>query len=131
MNEGIISQGTGKSKSSGTVKTLPAALTVARCSCEFVPRPRGEGPMIQVEQLTKKFGTLTAVDNLSFDVPAGQMLGIIGRSGAGKSTLLRMLNRLVEPTSGRILSDAAPGGDVRALKGRDLCVWRQCCAMVF
>ena len=87
--------------------------------------------MLKVERLTKSFGTLVAVDALSFEVPKGQMLGIIGRSGAGKSTLLRMINRLVEPTGGSILSDEAPGGDVGALKGSNLCLWRQRCAMVF
>ena len=89
--------------------------------------------MLKVERLTKAFGSLVAVDTLSFAVPRGQMLGIIGRSGAGKSTLLRMINRLVDPTSGRILAEDAPGadGDVCALKGRELCLWRQKCAMVF
>ena len=89
--------------------------------------------MLKIDRLTKAFGSLVAVDDLSFTVARGQMVGIIGRSGAGKSTLLRMINRLVEPTRGRIVSEAAPGstGDVCALKGRDLCVWRQRCAMVF
>ncbi len=89
--------------------------------------------MLRVERLTKAFGSLIAVDNLSFEVPRGQMLGIIGRSGAGKSTLLRMINRLVDPTGGRILCEDAPGldGDVCALRGRELCLWRQKCAMVF
>lgn len=88
--------------------------------------------MLKVERLTKRFGELVAVDDLSFEVPRGQMLGIIGRSGAGKSTLLRMLNRLVEPSSGNIHCEFAPGsGDVRALGGRELCLWRQKCAMVF
>jgi phosphonate transport system ATP-binding protein len=56
------------------------------------------------------------------------MVGIIGRSGAGKSTLLRMINRLAEPSSGRIL---AGGRDVTALAGRGLREWRRDCAMVF
>jgi phosphonate transport system ATP-binding protein len=91
------------------------------------------GSMLKIAGLTKTFGSLVAVDNLSFHVPRGQMLGIIGRSGAGKSTLLRLMNRLVDPTAGRILSAEAPGpeGDVCALKGRDLSRWRQKCAMVF
>ena len=89
--------------------------------------------MLKVKLLTKTFGSLVAVDNLSFEVPKGQMVGIIGRSGAGKSTLLRMINRLVDPSSGRILCDDAPGpgGDVCALRGRELHLWRRKCAMVF
>jgi phosphonate transport system ATP-binding protein len=85
--------------------------------------------MLSVAGLTKTFGSLVAVDNLTFQVPRGQMLGIIGRSGAGKSTLLRLINRLADPTAGRILSEGAL--DVCALKGRQLCLWRQRCAMVF
>ena len=84
--------------------------------------------MLKFEGLTKTFGTLTAVDNVSFEVPTGQMLGIIGRSGAGKSTLLRMINRLTEPSSGNVICD---GRDVTALKGRALRLWRRECAMIF
>ena len=61
--------------------------------------------MLKVERLTKSFGSLVAVDNVSFSVPTGQMVGIIGRSGAGKSTLLRMINRLTDASSGRMLCD--------------------------
>ena len=84
--------------------------------------------MLKVERLTKKFGSLVAVDDVSFEVPGGQMVGIIGRSGAGKSTLLRMINRLTDATSGRIDCD---GVDVLALKGRRVREWRARCAMVF
>ena len=42
----------------------------------------------------------TAVDNVNLEIPAGQMVGIIGRSGAGKSTLLRMINRLIDVSDG-------------------------------
>ena len=89
--------------------------------------------MLKVERLTKTFGSLVAVDNLSFEVPMGQMVGIIGRSGAGKSTLLRMIIRLADASSGRILCDDVSGAeiDVCALKGRDLRAWRARCAMVF
>jgi phosphonate transport system ATP-binding protein len=89
--------------------------------------------MLRVERLTKTFGSLTAVDSVSFEVPAGQMVGVIGRSGAGKSTLLRLINRLADPTSGRIVCDEIPGAevDVGALKGRELRAWRARCAMVF
>jgi phosphonate transport system ATP-binding protein len=89
--------------------------------------------MLRVERLTKVFGSLTAVDHLSFEVPRGQMLGIIGRSGAGKSTLLRMLNRLTEPTGGRIVWRDSGGRecDVLGFRGRELTRWRRRCAMVF
>ena len=89
--------------------------------------------MLKVERLTKTFGSLTAVDNVTFDVPTGQMVGIIGRSGAGKSTLLRMINRLADATSGSILCDDvfATQVDVCALRGRRLREWRARCAMVF
>ena len=89
--------------------------------------------MLKVERLTKTFGPLVAVDNVSFEVQKGQMVGIIGRSGAGKSTLLRMINRLTDATSGRILCDDVFGEevDVCALTGRRLRQWRARCAMVF
>ena len=61
--------------------------------------------MLKIEGLTKAFDDLIAVNNVSFEVPKGQMVGIIGRSGAGKSTLLRMINRLTDATSGRIVCD--------------------------
>ena len=84
--------------------------------------------MLKVEGVTKLFGPLAAVNNVSFEVPAGQMLGIIGRSGAGKSTLLRMINRLTEPTKGTVHCE---GTDVTALEGRRLRLWRRECAMIF
>src|SRR5688572_8774226 len=89
--------------------------------------------MLKLERLTRKFGALVAVDEVSFEVPSGQMVGIIGRSGAGKSTLLRMINRLTDATSGRILCDEVFDGnvDVCTLKGRRLRQWRARCAMVF
>ncbi|MBO1073078.1 phosphonate ABC transporter ATP-binding protein [Roseomonas marmotae] len=84
--------------------------------------------MLQLEGLTRRFGATTAVDRVSLSVPAGQMVGIIGRSGAGKSTLLRMVNRLTEPSEGRVLHD---GMDVTALRGQALRDWRTASAMIF
>lgn len=78
--------------------------------------------------VTKQFGNTVAVNDVSFAVPVGQMVGIIGRSGAGKSTLLRLINRLVEPTSGKITFN---GIETTALKGRTLHAWRAKCAMIF
>jgi phosphonate transport system ATP-binding protein len=84
--------------------------------------------MLEIEGLTRRFGAVTAVDNVSLRVPSGQMVGVIGRSGAGKSTLLRMINRLQDPSEGRIVFD---GRDVTRLKGAALQAWRSDCAMVF
>jgi phosphonate transport system ATP-binding protein len=84
--------------------------------------------MLELQGLTRRFGAVVAVDAVSLAIPAGQMVGIIGRSGAGKSTLLRMMNRLAEPDAGRILAD---GRDVTSLRGRALCDWRSECGMVF
>ena len=84
--------------------------------------------MLVLEGVTKSFGAKTAVDAVSLSVPAGQFVGVIGRSGAGKSTLLRMINRLAEPSAGRITWE---GRDVTALRGRKLREWRRNSAMIF
>ena len=58
--------------------------------------------MISVKDVTKKFGNITAVDDLSFHVQKGEIFGIVGPDGAGKSTLLRMLSGIMEPGAGEI-----------------------------
>lgn len=57
-------------------------------------------PIIQVEQLTKRFGNLVAVNHLSFTVSQGEMLGFLGANGAGKTTTMQLLLGLTTPTSG-------------------------------
>src|SRR6266567_2503997 len=57
--------------------------------------------MITLDKLSKSFGTQMAVDSLSFEVPAGQIVGFLGPNGAGKSTTLRMLTGMIEPSGGR------------------------------
>ncbi len=84
--------------------------------------------MLKLIGLTKVFGTRRALDSVSLDVADGEFIGIIGRSGAGKSTLIRSINRLHEPTSGKILFNDV---DVTALKGKALRQWRADCAMIF
>ena len=59
--------------------------------------------MIAIESLTKRYGATTAVDAVSMVVERNSITVIVGTSGSGKSTLLRMINRLIEPTSGRVL----------------------------
>jgi ABC-2 type transport system ATP-binding protein len=57
--------------------------------------------MIVLEKLTKQFGAQVAVDALSLEIPAGQIVGFLGPNGAGKSTTLKMLTGMLEPTSGQ------------------------------
>ncbi len=61
--------------------------------------------MIEIESLVKVYGPSTVVDDVSMRIDGGSITVIVGTSGSGKSTLLRMINRLVEPTSGRVLID--------------------------
>ncbi len=84
--------------------------------------------MLELKNVTKRFGDTVAVNSLSTIIAPGQMVGVIGRSGAGKSTLLRLINRLANSDEGRIIY-----GDlnVGALQGRDLRAWRSRCAMIF
>ncbi len=84
--------------------------------------------MLQIDGLTKRFGSNAAVDNVSLRVDEACMIGVIGRSGAGKSTLLRMLNRLTDSTEGRIVFE---GQDVTALNGAAKRRWQSDCAMIF
>lgn len=85
--------------------------------------------MLRVDNLTKVYddGTV-ALRDVTFDVPDGDFLVVIGLSGSGKSTLLRCINRLIEPTAGRILWNDT---DITKLKGDDLRVYRREIGMIF
>ena len=74
--------------------------------------------MIEIESLTKDYLELTVVDHVSLTVAAGEIAVIVGTSGSGKTTLLRMINRLIEPTSGRVLIDGKDTTSVPAFELR-------------
>src|SRR5258708_32894485 len=87
------------------------------------PRDRGgkAQPLLMVEQLTKHFrvrggllnrtvATVQAVDDISFAVAKGEVLGIVGESGCGKSTTARLLMRLIEPDAGALVFDGEEVG---------------------
>ncbi|MCL5991278.1 MAG: ABC transporter ATP-binding protein, partial [Bacteroidetes bacterium] len=57
--------------------------------------------VIEVSDLTRKFGKFTAVDSISFDVKEGEIFGFLGANGAGKTTAIKMLIGLLSPTSGK------------------------------
>ncbi|VDC24629.1 phosphonate ABC transporter ATP-binding protein [Pseudogemmobacter humi] len=84
--------------------------------------------MLDVQGVTRMFGQKAAVDNISFRIDSPAFVGIIGRSGAGKSTFLRMMNRLLDATSGEI---RVGGRNVLALKGAEARAWQSQCAMIF
>jgi phosphonate transport system ATP-binding protein len=87
--------------------------------------------MLRVENLTKVYPNGTqALKNVSFEVDEGEFLAVIGLSGSGKSTLLRCINRLIEPTSGKIFWDdvditAAAGADIRKVRRQIGMVFQQ------
>jgi phosphonate transport system ATP-binding protein len=85
--------------------------------------------MLVIENLTKIYDNgFKALDNISLEIPDGQFVTIIGLSGSGKSTLLRCINRLVEPTEGRIIWN---GLDITAAQQDDLRQIRRRIGMIF
>ena len=85
--------------------------------------------MLEVRHLTKVYDDGTrALNDVSFSVPDGEFLVVIGLSGSGKSTMLRCINRLIDPTEGEILWD---GVDLALLKGEDLRNTRRRIGMIF
>ncbi len=69
--------------------------------------------MIQARGLTKRYGSVRAVDGLSFDVRPGVVTGFLGPNGAGKSTTMRMIIGLDRPTAGDVLVNGRPYGEMR------------------
>ena len=61
--------------------------------------------MLEVKNIVKKYGTNTAVNNLSFTVDDGEIFGLLGENGAGKTTTFRIIMGLLEPNSGNVLLD--------------------------
>ena len=76
--------------------------------------------MIEVQELTKTYGPRVAVNRLSFHVARGELLVLVGGSGSGKTTTLKLINRLIEPTSGAVLieGDAANRFEPHELRRR-------------
>jgi ABC-2 type transport system ATP-binding protein len=79
--------------------------------------PASGAPIVTARGLTKRFGSTLAVDDLSFEIRAGEMYGLLGANGAGKTTTIAMLLNLITPNSGevRILGEQYPAGRERIL----------------
>jgi D-methionine transport system ATP-binding protein len=88
--------------------------------------------VILFDSVSKTFGAgearHAALKDVSFEIAAGEVFGVIGRSGAGKSTLVRLINRLEKPSGGRVIVD---GDDVGALEGAELRALRRRVGMIF
>ena len=90
---------------------------------------KNEKNMLKLTGLSKRYATGDlALDDISLTVPAGQVLALIGPSGAGKSTLIRCVNRLVEPTAGKVELD---GVDISRVRGNALRQARRQIGMIF
>ena len=74
--------------------------------------------MIEVKNLSKSFGAVKAIDEISAHIEEGHVFGLIGTNGAGKSTFMRMLTGVLKPDSGEILIDGEPVYDNPAVKGK-------------
>ena len=106
---------------------------------QSVPRG-GAQPIVRTEQLRKEFPagpsglivrkrqTIKAVDRVDLEIASGETLGLVGESGSGKSTLGRLILRLIEPTSGRVLFE---GQDLATLRRKDLQTLRRMMQLVF
>jgi putative ABC transport system ATP-binding protein len=78
-------------------------------------------PLVQVDQLEKRFGEVRALDRVSFDVEAGEWIAIMGPSGSGKTTLINILGGLDHPSAGRVVVD---GLEIGSLGERELTRYR-------
>src|SRR5690242_21543703 len=76
-------------------------------------------PLLTLQNVAKRFDTVTAVDDVSFTVDRGEVVGFLGPNGAGKSTTMRMITQFLEPDTGTIALDNTPlATDPRASKRR-------------
>jgi ABC-2 type transport system ATP-binding protein len=78
----------------------PAGHPAGDAACHQAADAAGRPALIEIDGLTKRFGTFTAVDSVSFQVRRGEVLGFLGPNGAGKSTTMRMLAGFMTPTAG-------------------------------
>jgi len=98
--------------------TAPPAPSASSASVRVLPsQPLGE-PILQAEQLSKRYGGLVANDSIDFTVRRGELRGIIGPNGAGKTTFFKMLTCEIPPTAGRILFE---GNDITGLDVTEVC----------
>ncbi|PPF76419.1 ABC transporter ATP-binding protein [Pseudoclavibacter sp. Z016] len=131
----VTDKATGRA--AGAVTGAAAGAKSGQAADARAGAPDISSPLLRVENLTKEFAlpggrggkrTLTAVDNMSFDLHRGETLAVVGESGSGKSTTARLVLRLEKPTSGRIVFDDQ---DITDLEGERLRALRRRFQMVY
>ncbi|WP_420343127.1 ribosome-associated ATPase/putative transporter RbbA [Paenirhodobacter sp.] len=99
------------------IALLPEAARAGHSAVVLPPRPdRGSAPAIEAHHLTKRFGSFTAVEDVSFEIPEGEIFGFLGSNGCGKSTTMKMLTGLLEPSEGetRLFGERLGASDMQA-----------------
>src|SRR5205809_1609249 len=76
-----------------------------------------DAPAVELRKVSKAFGNIKAVDDVTLEIPAGRIIALLGPSGCGKTTTLRLINRLEDATSGQVL---VRGRDVRGQRPEEL-----------
>src|SRR3982751_3504452 len=90
-----------ESSAAGVRRAISRRKSGRRC-CSTNPSSSMTTPVLQVSHLTKSFGPFTAVNDVSFEIHPGEILGLLGPNGAGKTTTIQMLLGVVTPTAGSI-----------------------------
>lgn len=84
-------------------------------------------PILKVENLVKRFGGITAVDDVSFEIQQGEIVGLIGPNGAGKTTLIRLIMNVLKPASGKVIfkGEDITGEDTASIVNKGLVMTSQ------
>ena len=109
--------------------TDPATATAppAGYAQSFQPQPVNAAPLLELQGITRRFGSTLALDNVSLQIQSGQIMGLLGENGAGKSTLMNVLFGLLQPDAGQIRYQGQPArfrGPADALQ-RGVCMVHQ------
>jgi polar amino acid transport system ATP-binding protein len=110
--------------STPSITSQPAAISDSK-------NPATEGPLIKLSRVSKRFGSLVVLDQITLEVKLGEVLAIIGPSGSGKSTLLRCINYLEPPDDGLLVVDKIALDAKLPVSPRQLSELRRTVGMVF
>ena len=80
-------------------------------------------PLLKADSLVKRYGKITAVDNISFEIYQGEIFGFLGPNGAGKTTTIKMMAGLLKPDSGRVIIDSEKNGRSIGLCPQHIVIW--------